>query len=109
MPAVAAVGILGCEDVVHVPPEISAEPPEPARSCEFSRRGGPEGFNIEIRYSGPAPSWLKEAMDCAAAYWESAITADCESGQGIGRESDPRSAFKRPLLRLVGTRNIGRV
>lgn len=62
---------------VTVPPEPEP-PPEPGpvfRSCRYAR-GAADGFNIEIVYAGELDQWLREEINCAAAYWEQAITSD---------------------------------
>ncbi len=72
----------GCDDMLPQDGAAPAEvtPPPPAdpnpRSCPYERASS-AGFNIEIKWEdGPYKDWMVAEVECAAAYWENAITGD---------------------------------
>ncbi len=78
------VALIGCDEMVPEPPEMVSEPPapepepEPERNCPYNRAdsGDSDRFNIDITYEEHFVEWLRDEIECAAAYWETAITAD---------------------------------
>ena len=46
------------------------------RTCSHGRASDSNIFNIDIVYAGNVDEWLKDEIECAAAYWENAIIGD---------------------------------
>ena len=83
-----AVPMLGC-DLAQPPPH--SEPPVPTdptpRTCRHARAPA-HGFNIEIDWQGTYEDWLVAEVECAAAYWETAILTDLPDFVSDGRFFD---------------------
>ena len=56
--------------------DVQAPPPLRLRDCPYERSRGTGQLNIDITYAGAFDDWLRDEVECAAAYWETAITAD---------------------------------
>lgn len=105
---VLALVALGCDDMLqqhpeepptHPEPEPEPEPehepppePEPKpegkvgvlRTCPYPRKASsPDTFSIDIVYAGHLDQWLKDEVECAAAYWENTISGDAGQPQQI--------------------------
>ncbi|MDE0003096.1 MAG: hypothetical protein OXQ29_10415 [Rhodospirillaceae bacterium] len=76
------------------PPPEPESPPEPEpkpegkagvlRTCPYPRQAfSPDTFSIDIVYTGHLDQWLKDEVECAAAYWEHAISGDAGQPQQI--------------------------
>lgn len=46
------------------------------RDCPHRRESSATAFNILVEFGGKFDQWLQDEVNCAAAYWETAITAD---------------------------------
>lgn len=47
------------------------------RTCSYPRTASsPDTFSIDIVYAGTMDQWIKDEVECAAAYWENAISGD---------------------------------
>ena len=63
-------------------PEPEPEPPITGkvgvlRTCPYPRQAStPDTLSIDIVYAGDMDQWLKDEIECAAAYWEHAISGD---------------------------------
>ena len=64
---------------------VTAPPTEPEpegkvgvlRTCPYPRKASsPNTLSIDIVYAGVMDQWLKDEIECAAAYWENAISGD---------------------------------
>ena len=54
------------------------------RTCPFPRvASAPDTFGIDLVFAGHMDQWLKDEIECAAAYWENTITADTGPPQQI--------------------------
>ncbi len=98
-----ALMVLACDDMVPPagdppaddpptqpqPPTTPEPPPDPdppppitgkvgvLRTCPYPRvASAPDTFSIDIVYAGHMDQWLKDEIECAAAYWEHTISAD---------------------------------
>ena len=89
--AVVIVLLTVCEPTSAPPPDSDPEPaadPTP-RACPFARDGAPAGFDIEIEWRATYKRWLvAEVVECAAAYWETAIRGDVADFTSEGRFFD---------------------
>ena len=63
-------------------PEPEPEPPTTGkagvlRTCPYPRKASsPDTLSIDIVYAGDMDQWLQDEIECAAAYWEHAISGD---------------------------------
>ena len=64
---------------------VTAPPTEPGpegkvgvlRTCPYPRKASsPNTLSIDIVYAGFMDQWLKDEIECAAAFWENAISGD---------------------------------
>ena len=68
--------------IFAIPP---AGPPRGVlRNCPYPREADEANFNILVQFERDFDPWLQDEVNCAAAYWENAITAD------IGAPVSPR-------------------
>ena len=68
--------------IFAIPP--AGPPPGVLRNCPYLREADEANFNILVQFEGHFDPWLQDEVNCAAAYWENAITAD------IGAPVSPR-------------------
>ncbi len=90
--------VVACEEMAPAPPRAPPQPPvepppqEPPpptpRSCPYARDEAPAGFDIEIEWRGTYAEWLVAEVECAAAYWETAILSDLPDFVSEGRFLD---------------------
>ncbi len=91
--AVAFVLLLvaACEEMAPLPPPPPGPPvgpPPTPRSCPYARDEAPAGFDIEIDWRDTYAEWLVAEVECAAAYWETAILDDIPDFVSEGRFFD---------------------
>ncbi len=71
-------------------PEPEPEPPTTGkvgvlRICPYPRQASsPDTLSIDVVYAGDMDQWLKDEIECAAAYWEHAISGDAGQPYLVG-------------------------
>ena len=89
-----ALLVLGCDLLGVAPPDRPppqtpppAQPDPKPRTCQYARAPA-HRFNIEIEWPATYAEWLVAEVECAVAYWETAILNDLPDFVSQGRFFD---------------------